>query len=245
MRRAGFAPLCAAWCLWAGGMQIAVAEGFSDNFARLDKAAWHVANYDFSHPAFDTDWRAEAVSVGDGLRIRLGPQAKGLNAFTSGSVRRDVASHYGRYEVMMQPAKGDGLVTGFFTYTGPHYGTRHDEIDIEFMGRDTTKMHAAWFVDGALHERDIPLGFDAADRPRAYAFEWRREGIRWYAEGRLIFQISAAEAPIPSVPGRLFANLWAADGTIAGWAGRTSAATRAEARVLSVRFVPEFEGAGS
>jgi len=245
MKRMAFAPAAAALCLLSGGAQTAMAEGFFDDFSRLDREAWYVAEYDFSHPMFDTDWRADSVAVGDGLRIRLAPQDDGLNAFTSGSVRRETASRYGRYEVVMQPAKGDGLVTGFFTYTGPHYGTRHDEIDIEFLGKDTTKMHVAWFVDGELHERDIPLGFDAADRPRAYAFEWRREGIRWYAEGRMIFQVSAREAPIPSVPSRLFANLWAVDQSIAGWAGRTSAATRAQARVLSVRFVPEFEGVGS
>lgn len=225
-------------------MAAADSSAFADNFTGLGPA-WHVAEYDFDHPAFDTDWRREQVRIAQGLELNLAPHKAGTNRFVGASVRREVPSHFGRYEVVIQPAKGEGLVTGFFTYTGPHYGTRHDEIDIEFLGRDTTKMHVAWFVDGELTNEFIDLGFDAADRPRAYAFEWRAEGLRWFAEGRLIFEHRTEDGAIPAVPGRLYANLWAADPSIAEWSGRTSPGTRAQARVLSVRFIPDLIGPGT
>ena len=41
----------------------------------------------------------------------------------------------------MQPGRGSGLVTALFTYTGPYAGDPHDEIDIEFLGKDLTKIH--------------------------------------------------------------------------------------------------------
>lgn len=225
---------------WMGTAAVADPLAFADNFEGLGNA-WHVAEYDFDHHAFDTDWRRAQVRLADGLELHLTPH-DGLNRFVGGSVRREEPTHYGRYEVVMQPAKGDGLVTGFFTYTGPHYGTRHDEIDIEFLGKDTTQMHVAWFVDGEITNKFIDLGFDAADRPRAYAFEWRPEGLRWYAEGRLIFEHHTRDGAIPTVPGRLFANLWAADPSVAVWSGKVKPGTRAQAKVLSVRFIPDFGG---
>ena len=42
------------------------------------------------------------------------------------------ATGYGRYEVVMTAAKGNGIISSFFTYTGPYFGDPHDEIDFEF-----------------------------------------------------------------------------------------------------------------
>ncbi len=211
---------------------------FSTDFETLPDQDWSIANYDFSHPSFDTDWRRSHVGLRDGLTLTLSPQHDAENGFIGASIRRKETSHFGRYEVVMQPAKGKGLVTGFFTYTGPYYGARHDEIDIEFLGKDTTKMHVAWFVDGVLHERDIPLGFDAALAPRRYGFTWAPDYIEWTVDDAPIFRITQDEAPIPREPGMLFLNLWAADITLANWAGLTAPTTRAKATAQSVRFVP-------
>ncbi|MCH2250302.1 MAG: family 16 glycosylhydrolase [Cognatishimia sp.] len=137
--------------------------------------------------------------------------------------------------MQIQPAKGDGLVTGFFTYTGPYYGTRHDEIDIEFLGKDTTKTHIAWFVDGQLRERDIPLGFDAATCLHTYEFDWHPKVIDWFVNGRKVFGI---DADIPRTPGRLYANIWAADPSIAHWAGQADPALQATSVIKSISFRP-------
>lgn len=187
--------------------------GFVDRFKSLETADWHVAHYDFDHPAFDTDWRKAQVLFGDGLSLQLSPkpgtrQGPADNGFLGGSVRRLLPSHFGRYEVILQAARGEGLVTGFFIYTGPTYGTRHDEIDIEFLGKDTTKMHVAWFVGGNLTSKFIDLKFDAAERPHVYAFEWASDRIRWFVDDRLVFEHHVRDGPVPQVPGRLFANLW-------------------------------------
>jgi beta-glucanase (GH16 family) len=220
------------WGRIFAGAAVALGTGFSGLSAMADPRAfiddfkaigpdWHVAHYDFDHPSFDTDWRRGQVSAEKGLVLTLSPQdtGRGLNRFVGASIRREEPSHYGRYEVVLQAARGAGVVTGFFTYTGPHYGTRHDEIDIEFLGRNTNQMHVAWFVDGKLSNHFIDLGFDAADRPRRYAFEWQPDRLRWFAEGRLIFEHHARDGAIPQMPGRLFANIWAADPSIANWAG--------------------------
>ena len=67
-------------------------------------------------------------------------------------------------------------MTSLFTYTGPAEGTQHDEIDIEFLGNDTTKMQVNYYVNGVGgHEAIINLGFDAAASAHEYAFHPGRQ----------------------------------------------------------------------
>lgn len=230
-----------------GGAAMAENVGFEEDFETLS-TDWHIAEYDFDHSKFDTDWRRSQILMGlseaatqekaAGLALQLTPHDSGINRFAGASIRREAPSHYGRYDVRMKAAAGAGVVTGFFTYTGPHYGTRHDEIDIEFLGRNTRQIHLAWFVDGVLENRFIDLGFDASEKMVDYAFEWHPEKLRWFADGVLIFEHDAKDGPIPEIQGRLFVNLWAADPSIASWAGHIQDQTQAQAYIEYVRFTP-------
>ena len=219
------------------GPAMAEGQGFRETFVGIGKE-WHIANYDFSHPAFDTDWRPSQVDIDQGLLLNLSPQEGAQNRFVGASVRRTEPTGFGRYEVVMKAARGPGVVTGFFTYTGPHYGTKHDEIDIEFLGRDTTKMHVAWFVDGELTNKFIDLGFDAADADRRFAFEWWPERLAWFVEDQMIHEHHVSSGEIPDEPGRLFVNIWAAHPSIAEWAGTVTPGASGQARVREVRFEP-------
>ncbi|WP_209077926.1 family 16 glycosylhydrolase [Shimia sp. R9_3] len=214
------------------------ANGFQVRFEAAAPPNWQVAYYAFSHPMFDTDWSRANVAFDKGLHLTLTPQEACENRFSGGSIRHTSLSHYGRYEATIRPAKGDGVVTGFFTYTGPYYGARHDEIDIEFLGQDTTTINLAWFVDGQLHDRKVPLGFDAAERAARYAFEWHPDRLRWFAGDHLLLEVTAEEAPLPQVAGYLFANLWAVDKSLKDWAGEAKAQTTASAFVTDIRFIP-------
>ncbi len=212
----------------------AMADGFGERFDQLDLSRWTVAQYEFKHPSFDTDWNRSQVQVDQGLMLQLDPQAGRENRFVGGSIRTHATHHYGRFEAVMQPARGAGVVTGFFTYTGPHYGTRHDEIDIEFLGKNTNQIHLATFVDGKLWNKFIDLPFDASDAPRTYAFEWDADAVRWYVEGQMIYERRAADGAIPSLPGQVYANLWAADPSIKSWSGLARQGISAHAKVTAI-----------
>jgi beta-glucanase (GH16 family) len=231
--------------MWALSGTYVLADGFDERFEVLDAQHWSVANYVFKHPYFDTDWSKAQVSVGGGLTLALSEQEGRENRYVGGSVRRKEVTGFGRYEVVMQPVRGAGVVTGFFTYTGPHYGTRHDEIDIEFLGKNTRQIHLALFVDGKLWNKFIDLDFDAADGPRAYAFEWGKDAVRWYVGDEMIYERRADDGPIPVFSGRLFANIWAADPAIKAWSGETVTGTHGQAKVLRMGFIPEVTGVGS
>jgi beta-glucanase (GH16 family) len=220
-------------------------NGFEDRFDTLNPQNWAVADYIFGHPFFDTDWRATQLSANSGLTLKLTPQKGRENAYIGASLRRYKPTGFGRYKVTVQAARGAGVITGFFTYTGPHYGTRHDEIDIEFLGKNTRQIHLATFVDGKMWHKFIDLGFDAADKPHSYAFEWDQNSVRWYVGDKMIYQRQAKDGAIPSVPSMLFANIWAAAPSIKAWSGATAKGTNATAKILHMGFKPQSVEVGS
>lgn len=222
----------------------AMADGFRDGFGDPALTGWHRAHYDFSHPHFDTDWRRQMLRRNRlelGLVLNLSLKGGKGNRFAGASLRRKDVSGFGRYEVVLQPARGEGAITGFFTYTGPYYGTRHDEIDMEFLGRETTAVQLSWFTGGVRRSKRVALGYDAADAPRHYAFDWHPNEIRWYADGRLLHRELSSAGHLPSVPGRLFFNIWAASPALADWAGAADDNLNTRALLQEAAFTPLAE----
>lgn len=210
-----------------------------EDFKSGGLADWSVAEYDFNHPHFDTDWRKHNVSLSkNGLTLTLRPHKDGSNPFEGAAIRRLQKSHFGRYSATIRPAKGEGLVTGFFVYSGAAYGTRHDEIDIEFLGKDTTKLHIASFVDGNLTNHFIDLGFDAAHETREYGFDWYPDSVSWWIDGCEVFRMENEKNEVPEVPGYIFTNLWAVAPELDVWAGTPRAGTTAKAVFGKVTFTP-------
>ncbi|MEM1234720.1 MAG: family 16 glycosylhydrolase [Pseudomonadota bacterium] len=225
--------MASAAVLISAGMAVA-GDGFFETFDAWDDTAWHRADYRFAHPLFDTDWDADHAQVGDGLTLLLTPQ-EGANRFRGASVRREAPTHYGRYEAVLTAARGEGLITGFFLYTGPAYGTQHDEIDWEIFGQDTTTAQVAWWTDGLVTEHRINLGFDAADGPNRYAIEWQPGYLAWFVNGRKVFETTDN---VPATPQRLFANVWAVKPASAAWAGTAPDGLYASAKADGLSFEP-------
>ena len=114
----------------------------------------------------------------------------------------------------MKPAKGSGVISSFFLYTNRPW----DEIDIEFLGNDTTKVQFNYYTNGkGGHEYVYDLGFDASEDFHEYAFEWREDAIIWYVDGKAVY---AATEDIPSTPGHIMVNLWNLSEDKTDWAGK-------------------------
>lgn len=131
--------------------------------------------------------------------------------YSSGECRTLNSYQYGKFETRLKAAKGDGLVSSFFIYLD----SPHDEIDIEILGNNTTKIQLNYYTNGVGgHEQLINLGFDASEDYHTYAFEWTQSSIRWYVDGSLV---GSATNDIPTHAGKIMMNHWAT--TSAGWAG--------------------------
>ncbi|ORX42269.1 concanavalin A-like lectin/glucanase, partial [Anaeromyces robustus] len=77
------------------------------------------------------------------------------SGYTCGEYRTRNYYGYGMFQVNMKPIKNPGVISSFFTYTGPSDGTKWDEIDIEFLGYDTTKIQFNYFTNGVGHHEHI------------------------------------------------------------------------------------------
>lgn len=189
--------------------------------ARLDGERWFVsdgwASGDFQTCLF----RARNVALADGALV-LSMVAGGGGEDRSVScaeIQTRESFGYGLYEVRMRAAPAPGTVSAFFTYIGPVHDRTHEEVDIEFLGKDTRSVQLNFFSRGRGDNAvDVPLAVDAAEVAREYAFRWAPDAITWYVDGRPVHRIEAGEATLPEPPAKLFLSLWS--GRQEAWLGR-------------------------
>ena len=163
-------------------------------------------------PPFNCSFRAEnAVIEGGTLTLHLTQTA---NGFAGAEYRTHERTGYGFYSVSMKPAKCSGVISSFFIY----WGWPWDEIDIEFLGNDTTKVQFNYYHNGTgNHEFLYDLGFDASEEFHEYAFDWQADSITWYVDGKAVYK---ATVQLPSEPGHIMVNLWNVADSKAYWAGK-------------------------
>jgi beta-glucanase (GH16 family) len=152
-----------------------------------------------------------------GIQLLLEARANGDRQYSSASIATQTDRHlYGRFETVMKPASISGVLTAFFLYRFDPW----QEIDFEFVGRDTTRVLLNVFYnpgeEGDLYNygfRGTPvmvdLGFDASQEFHAYAIEWEPGEIRWFVDDRLIHRrVAGQPTPVPHLPMRFHVNIW-------------------------------------
>ncbi len=229
----------------AGADPAAASSPFVERFdAPRDASDWTVSTY--AHPGgwIQTRWSEDQIDWSETgeVTIRLVPSDANEigKPFVSGELKRQERTYYGRYEVVMRAARGSGLNSTFFTYTGPHQGDPHDEIDFEFLGRTPTKVWLNYYVNGdAQMEGPTELGFDASAAAHHYAFTWTEHEIRWYADGQLIAQVGADDPSPPKTPSEIYLSLWAGSPQ---WLGYAAPDTTANATYYCVAYSPDVDG---
>ena len=156
------------------------------------------------------------ISASNITSMILREQSTPVRDFTSAAIVTHQKFLYGKFSAEIKPTSVPGLITGMFLHrNGPH-----QEIDIEFLGKDTTKMLVNVFynpgVEGAKLEygyRGTPtlinLGFDASKEFHLYEIEWSKHIIRWYIDKNVVYErILWNPTPIPNLPMEFNINLW-------------------------------------
>lgn len=184
--------------------------------SRLDEDRWILREDTF--PSNLALFRPRNVAIDDDsiATMTLRQERTAVRSFTSAAFASRHKHLGGRFAAELRPAKVSGLITGIFLHrNGPR-----QEIDIELLGRDTTKLLANVYynpgIDGAKLEfgyRGTPilldLGFDAADAFHLYEIEWRKDVIRWLVDGTLIHErVDWNPTPIPDLPLQFNVNVW-------------------------------------
>lgn len=179
----------------------------------------------------------------DGTHLLFDRASTGGKPYRSGAFASVRSFAHGRFEAEIRAAPGSGLVTGFFL----HRDTPRQEIDIELAGSDPQTMLAnVYFNPGdegaamAFGYRGAPwridLGFDATEDFHLYAIDWRPGLIAWSVDGRIVHERAGWDpTPLPHLPMRLHANLWAPRSVdLAGRVDEKALPARATFRNLSV-----------
>ncbi len=187
-----------------------------ERFRGLDRTLWVLRDDTF--PSNLALFRPGNFSIGrDSVaRLTLQKERTSVREYTSASICSRGRYRYGRFVAEVKPANVPGLITGVFL----HRNSPRQEIDVEFLGRDTTKLLLNVYYnpgdDGARMEYGyrgtpvlIDLGFDASETFHRYEIEWSPASIRWRVDGRLAYErVNWDPTPIPHLPMQLNVNLW-------------------------------------
>ncbi|MEO0466079.1 MAG: family 16 glycosylhydrolase [Pseudomonadota bacterium] len=216
-----------------------VEPSFVKHFSEGHDRRWYKADFAYSGPVQRAGWEADHITFdGDDVELKITREYKDVLPFTGAEYQRRGEYHYGRYEVVMKAARGSGLVSSFFTHTGPSQnGDPHDEIDIEFLGHRTSELHINHFADGDMAGSTyVQLPYDAADVFQLYAFDWLPDEIIWYVAEEEVFRVTSQEHPLPVTPSRLIMNLWTGSQNQYAWHGRPTFKTGATAEYICVSY---------
>ena len=190
--------------------------GLFDTSGQIDSALWLLRNDTFpSNLALFTPSNF-TISTDNVAQLTLRKEDTPVRQFTSASIASRKCYLYGRFLVEAKPANVPGVITGIFL----HRNAPRQEIDLEFIGKDTTKLLANVYfnpgVEGTKLEYGyrgtpalIDLGFDAAADFHQYEIEWHTDFIRWRVDGRLVHErVMWEPTPIPHLPLQFNVNVW-------------------------------------
>jgi endo-1,3-1,4-beta-glycanase ExoK len=163
-------------------------------------------------------WSAENVKLAEQtLQLTVSDTARQSRRFSCGEIQTLGFYGYGAYEARLRSMPGSGVVTAFFAYTGPPHGRPHEEIDFEFLGKSPTDVQLNFFRNGkGGHEKMTPLGFEATGQFHDYAFVWKKDSVRWFVDGRQVYEILEG---VPPAPAKIYLNVWNGGAFLGGWAG--------------------------
>lgn len=196
---------------------------FIDEFNTLDSKRWYISDGWANGDHQNCTWSKGATGISDGkLVLEFKQQTTNNRDYACGEIQTHARFGYGIYEARIKTGTGSGLNAAFFTYIGPVHKKPHDEIDFEFLLKDTTKVQLNYYVAGqGNHEALIPLNGTSNSGFNDYAFVWEPGQMHWYINGNLVHQTSDADV-LPSNRQKIYFSLWGSD-TFVDWMGPFSA----------------------
>lgn len=223
----------------AGATTLAESNGFRSNFTSIDTNRWYVSNGWANGGHQSCEWRADAISIKDD-KLVFTVSDKGGKVRPIGCA--EMHSHdrlgTGMYEARLRTAAGSGLNTAFFSYIGPSDHEPWDEIDFEFLGKNPGKVEINHTAGGQkVVGKIVDLGFDSSKDFHDYAFDWSKDGIKWFIDGVKVYETPKG-APLPTHPPFMFLELWTGSEQEDSWMGHFDYKEPVTAEFEWTRYTP-------
>lgn len=161
---------------------------------------------------------AQASFGDDGLTLSI------KKRFDNPSFKSDFYLMFGKVEVEMQAAEGQGIVSSFYLQSDDL-----DEIDIELLGGDDTQFQSNYFSKGNVETYDRGEFHTVRPNPlknfHTYTIDWSKDKLTWSLDGNVVRTLLPNNPEgYPETPMYIMAGIWAGGdasndpGTIE-WAG--------------------------
>lgn len=193
-------------------------ESRIDYFKEFDVSFWRILEDTF--PSNQSKFTKEnfrlSSELGSGFQLAITNTIQGDRKYSSSSIVSKKKYTHGSFEISMKPIKGEGIISAFFL----HRIDPWQEIDIEFLGYDTTKILLNVYYNPGIVDTKynygvrgtpilIDLDFDASEDFHDYRIEWEYHEIRWYVDNKIIHvRKTWMPTPIPNLPMAVYVNAW-------------------------------------
>lgn len=148
----------------------------------------------------------------------------------SGELFSKTQQLYGKYEVRMRTAQGNGILSTFFTFENdgwmPNTNNPWREIDIEVLGRYTDRFQTN-IITGTAESRTTSefyptLSVNPAEAFHTYAIEWTPDSIAFLFDGQKVRKTATGDSKkqvedCRDIPQSYRFNFWA--NANSGWVG--------------------------
>jgi GR25 family glycosyltransferase involved in LPS biosynthesis len=182
----------------------------------LDHSQWDLRNDTFPSNLSVFTPKNFVVVPGEHAELVFQEERTLVRDFTSAAIASKNSYLYGTFKTQLRASGVSGIITGVFL----HRNAPRQEIDIELLGKDSTKMLVNVFYnpgpEGTSLEYGyrgtptmIDLGFDAASDFHIYEIDWQPNMIRWRVDGSVVHQrLIWDPTPLPDRPMEFNVNVW-------------------------------------
>ena len=201
-------------------------SSFFDQFDTLDRQRWVFSDGWANGDWQNCTWSKESARIEGGeLQLLFQKRPTTNRDYSCAEIQSKHVYGHGTYEARFRTESGSGLNAAFFTYIGPQSDKPHDEIDVEVLTRDTSKVSLNTYVGAKPNNgKRVALPKKADDGFITYAFTWTEESLDWFVNGKKVHSAEPG-SPMPENPQKIFASFWGSD-VFPDWMGPFEAPTR-------------------
>jgi endo-1,3-1,4-beta-glycanase ExoK len=198
---------------------------WTDDFDTIDTSKWQLMTHTWDGNL--AQFTGTNASVSDGiLSLALTETPDDTEKPFRGVEMRSIDTlTYGKLEASIRFAPGSAVVSSLVLIYTPWPPDDWNEIDIEFLGKNTQDIQFNHMVnippaDPETGHIQFPylaaLDFDATEDFHTYTIEWVPEEVRFFVDGTLMYT-ATEEVSYLTLPQNILMTIWASDAP--GWAG--------------------------